>query len=320
MNPESLSTRLWSTDAVESGRRLDYWTDAICAAFLEMHCSSSQAATFEGRLTSVAVDVLSFNQVVACTQDVYRTSANIARGNKQPFYLIAQRDSAWHIGQHGQRIHMRPGDAVLVDSAQPYELHFPASLELISIELPRPWLGGWLAQWDSGVPRVATRDRGWGQALSGLCLQFAQDPALAASYPPALLSDQLGAMLAAALEPQPRGSDPPRRDLVARARQVLRERLAQTGLTAETVAQALGISVRTLHRGFAAEQASFAGTLRRLRLEQARQMLAQPRLENLTVAEVGRRCGFADASHFGREFYQVFGVTPARWRKSANAD
>lgn len=264
--------RQWSTDSVASVFRLDYWVGAICEAFLEMNCNSKQASAFEGRLTSVSVDVLSFNQVIAYTQDVYRTAANIARGKQHPFYLIAQRDSAWHVRQQGHLAHLHPGDAVLVDSAQPYELHFPGSVALISIELPRQWVGSWLAQLDSPMPRVAARDRGWGQALSGLCLQFAQEPALVASYPTALLSDQLGAMLAAALEPPQLCTSPSSRSMIAHAQQVLRERLDQPGLTADTVAEALGISVRTLHRGFATEQSSFAGTLRRLRLELARHL------------------------------------------------
>ena len=29
----------------------------------------------------------------------------------------------------------------------------------------------------------------------------------------------------------------------------------------------------------------------------------------------GRRCGFADASHFVREFQRQFRTTPARWRR-----
>ncbi len=305
---------------MESGRRLDYWVGAICEAFLEMDCNSNQAQLFEGRVTSVAVDVLSFNQVIACTQDVYRTSAGIARSEQHPFYLIAQQGSAWHVRQQGQLVHLRPGDVVLVDSAQRYELHFPESVAVISVQLPRHWVGRWLTQMDSTGPMVAVRERGWGQALSALCLQFAQEPLLAASYPPELLSDQLGAMLAAALEPPQMPSDPTSRSIVERAQQHLRERLDQPGLVADAVAQALGISVRTLHRSFAAEQSSFSFTLRRLRLKQARQLLAQPRLANLTVGELGRRCGFADASHFVREFHRAFGMTPARWRKLGSSN
>lgn len=317
MTIDANGVRRWSTDAVCSAQRLDYWVGAICEAFLEMDCSSSQARLFEGQLTSVAVDVLSFNQVMACTQDVFRTPAGIARGGQHPFYLIAQQGNAWHVRQHGHAVHLRAGDAVLVDSAQAYELHFPESLMVMSITLPRHWVGRWLAQMESAVPRAVARERGWGQALSALCLQFAREPLLAASYPPSLLSDHLGAMLAAALEPAQLARGPASRDLVARAQQVLRERLGEFGLAADSLAQALGVSARTLHRAFSAEQTTFAGTLRRLRLEQGRELLVQPRLAGLTVGEVGRRCGFPDPSHFVREFRQAWGMTPARWRKQA---
>jgi len=91
--------RQWSTDGVDARGRLDYWVGAICEAFLEMDCSSRQALAFEGRLTSVEVGPLSFNQVEASTQDVYRTRAGVARSASHPFYLITQRQTPWHVRQ-----------------------------------------------------------------------------------------------------------------------------------------------------------------------------------------------------------------------------
>lgn len=307
--------RQWSTDPVPAPGRLDYWVGAICEAFLEMDCSSRQAPSFEGRLTSVQVGVLSFNQVEASTQDVFRTRAGIARSARYPFYLITQRETAWHVCQGGHRVGLRPGDAVLVDSAQTYELHFPASVEVMSIQMPRTWVGEWLTRVDDAMPHVALRDRGWGRALSGLSLQLAHDPLSALACPPQLLGDQLGAMLAAALEPSQGEHRPAEQDLVARARRLLQASLDQAGLTAQSVANELGVSVRTLHRAFAGQATSFAVDLRRLRLTYAGQLLTQPRLAHVTVAELGRRSGFSDASHFVREFQRHFGVTPARWRR-----
>ena len=140
--------------------------------------------------------------------------------------------------------------------------------------------------------------------------------AVATTYPQQLLSDQLGAMLAASLEPE---HQPPatvaRRSLVESATKILLEHLDHADVTADGVAAQLGVSVRTLHRSFAANQQSFASTLRQLRLARAAHLLAQPRLARVTIAELSSRCGFADASHFVREFAQVFGTTPARWRK-----
>ncbi|MCW5652805.1 helix-turn-helix domain-containing protein [Hydrogenophaga sp.] len=308
--------RRWSTDEVDPEGRLDYWVGAICEAFLEMDCSSREAAVFDGHLTSVEAGPLSFNQVEASSQDVYRTGAGIARGQRYPFYLITHRQTPWHVRQGGRHISLRPGDAVLVDSAQRYELHFPVSVEVMSIQLPRAWVGEWLTRVDDPAPRVAFRDQGWGRALSGLSLQFAHEPLLAAQYPEGLLCDQLGAMLAAAIEPgQVPLPGPASRDLLQRAQALQREALGEPGLTAQRVADRLGVSLRTLHRAYAAGATSFAQHLRHLRLAQAAQLLSQARLATVPVAEIGRRCGYVDASHFAREFQRQHGIAPSSWRR-----
>lgn len=307
--------RTWSTDAVAPARRLDYWVGAICEAFLEMDCSSREDSAFDGTLTSIGVDTLSLNQVIASTQDVYRTPGAIARGRQHPYYLITQTRSAWHVRQGGHVAHLRPGDAVLVDSAREYELHFPDAVACLSIQMPRSWVGSWLAEPDSRAPRVISRDHGWGQSMSALCLQLGADPSLALAYPSALLCDQLGATLSAALESTSHGTGSTNRNIFERATQLLCQRLDEPGLTASAVARDLGISVRTLHRSFLAESATFAGTLRHHRFEQATRLLGQPRFSHLTIAEIGRRCGYADASHFVREFHRVLGCTPALWRR-----
>lgn len=308
--------RQWTTDAVDPAHRLDYWTGAICEAFLEMDCSSRDSTSFAGQLNSVSVGSVAFNQVIASTQDVFRTSGAIARGQQHPFYLITHLQTAWHVRQSGSMAQLRPGDAVLVDSAQRYELHFPNAVACLSLQLPRAWLGTWLNEVDTHKPRVIARDQGWGKSLSALNMQLGEDLTLAQAYPQALLSDQIGAMLAAALEPSVQPSPVASHSLVQRAEQLMLAQLDHSGLTADWLSQELGVSARTLHRSFAAQQQTFAATLRRHRLMQARGLLAQTRLAGLTVAEVGRRCGYVDASHFVREFQRAWGMTPARWRKT----
>lgn len=316
-SPDS-SVRRWTTDAVAEGQRLDYWVGAICEAFLEMRCSSRAASLFDGELTSLPVSDVVFNQVISSTQDVYRTPEAIARGAAHPYYLITQWRHPWQLRQGGQLLQLRPGDAALVDSAQSYELHFFEAVGCLSVQIPRFWVARWLAMPESTQPRVVARDQDWGRMLSALCVQLGQQPLLARVYPAALLSDHLGALLAAALEPavNPGLSVSGRQALLARALDLMRQRLEEIGLTAESVAIELGVSVRTLHRCFAAADASFVGTLRRLRLEQAQAWLARPSWARMGVGEIGRLCGFSDASHFTREFQRAFGQTPARWRRA----
>ncbi|RQO81066.1 helix-turn-helix domain-containing protein [Acidovorax sp. FJL06] len=307
--------RQWTTDVVAPAARLDFWVGAICEAFLEMDCSSREAPTFGGVLQSLPLAALSVNQVRASMQDVYRTPAGIARSQQLPFYLIGQSETAWHLRQDGQVAHLRPGDVALVDSARPYELHFPDGVNCVSLQLPRAWVGQWLAQAEARGPRVAWRDQGWGQSLGALAVQLARDPASAQALPGALLSDHLGALLGAALEP-PRAPVPSAaQGLHAHLCGLLRARIDQPGVSAPALAQEAGVSLRTLHRAFAAQGQTFAGTLRQMRLVRAGELLRRPQLTHVAVAEIGRRCGFADASHFARAFQRAMGVPPAQWRR-----
>jgi AraC-like DNA-binding protein len=312
--PASPALRRWTTDAVAPAARLDYWVGAICEAFLEMDCSSRAAATFDGVLQSLPVAGLSVNQVRASTQDVYRTPAGITCSRQLPFYLIAQAEASWHVRQDGQVAHLRPGDVVLVDSERPYELHFPEGVGCVSLQLPRAWVGQWLAQAEAHGPRVAWRDQGWGQSLGALAVQLARDPASAQALPPALLSDHLGALLSASLE-SPLGLASATQGLHAHLSALMAARIDQRSLSAQALADEAGVSLRTLHRAFAAQGSTFAGTLRQMRLARARELLRRPQLAHVSVAEIGRRCGFADASHFARAFQRAMGLCPAQWRR-----
>jgi AraC-like DNA-binding protein len=310
----SPALRQWTTDVVAPAARLDYWVGAICEAFLEMDCSSREATTFGGVLQSLPVASLRVNQVRASTQDVYRTPAGIACSRQLPFYLIAQAESSWHVRQDGQVAHLRPGDVALVDSARPYELHFPDGVHCVSLQLPRAWVGQWLAQAEALGPRVAWRDLGWGQSLGALAVQLARDPGSARALPPALLSDHLGALLSAALE-QPQAPADAAQGLHAHLMALMAARIDQGGLSAQALANEAGVSLRTLHRAFSAQGGSFAGSLRQMRLARAGDLLRRPQLAHVSVAEIGRRCGFADASHFARAFQRATGTSPSAWRR-----
>ncbi|WP_258056241.1 helix-turn-helix domain-containing protein [Streptomyces sp. Ru62] len=51
------------------------------------------------------------------------------------------------------------------------------------------------------------------------------------------------------------------------------------------------------------------------RLGKAREMLAAPRYDRLTVAAIATRCGFSSPSHFSRRFQAAYGAAPSEWRR-----
>ncbi|MGB1220492.1 MAG: helix-turn-helix transcriptional regulator [Alcanivoracaceae bacterium] len=78
-----------------------------------------------------------------------------------------------------------------------------------------------------------------------------------------------------------------------------------------SVAQRLGISVRTLDRRLASVDLSWQTLLDNFRSQLAREYLTEP---GLTVAAVAERLGFADVRAFQRRFRLWTGLTPSQYR------
>jgi AraC-like DNA-binding protein len=83
-------------------------------------------------------------------------------------------------------------------------------------------------------------------------------------------------------------------------------------ITNARLARLSGLSVRAFERRFqAAFQVSPQKFLRRLRLRMAGRALVFTRQ---SMVDVALNCGFADQSHFTREFHRYFGCTPREYR------
>ena len=294
---------------------MDYWIDAVCEAFLEMHITSAVPDHFAAELVSVPLGALQINRVRGSAQDVYRTPQALARSKQDYYYLLCKEDTPWSAAQRSHHARLLPGDLLLIDSRHCYEFHFDQTCNTLSIELPTAWVEQWLPDPARICGRRLNGQEGFGAALSAFARALRPEMALAPPAPAALLTDQLGALLALAGGAKPsRASEDAA--LHARIEATIRERHAEPGLTAASVAMGLGIGERSLHRALAGRDATFAQQLMACRVEVARRLLADGRFDHLTVAEIGRRVGLLDASHFVRIYRQRTGLTPAAWRRA----
>ncbi len=94
-----------------------------------------------------------------------------------------------------------------------------------------------------------------------------------------------------------------------RARAVVEAHLGNNHVTAQTLADEVGLSRRHLDRRLQALTGLTAsGFIRKLRLERAAQLLKQR--ANL-VSEVAYAVGFQDVKYFSKLFRRTFGVLPS---------
>lgn len=95
--------------------------------------------------------------------------------------------------------------------------------------------------------------------------------------------------------------------------QMMRERLFK-GITVTELAEACGLSVGALVRGFKKSTGvpPHQWLLSR-RVDLAIELMVDP---DVSLADVAFEAGFSDQSHFSRVFTQKMGVTPGLWRRS----
>jgi AraC-like DNA-binding protein len=89
--------------------------------------------------------------------------------------------------------------------------------------------------------------------------------------------------------------------------------LADPELSAERVADALFISRRRLYQLFD-DGEGISGRIRRLRIERAKELLADPTRSMQGIGELSRQCGFTNSAHFSRTFRKIVGQTPREYR------
>ena len=314
----ALPIRSWSTDDVAPGQRLGYWVDAICEGFLEMAVRSPASGRFGSSLVSAPCGPVVVNRVHGSAQDVYRTPGAIARSTQNYFYLLCKTDLPWTTVQAGRSARLLPGDLVLVDSRRSYEFHFPVTADTMSLQLQPDWLASWLPDPVAQVARRIDGQSGWGATLGSFVQQLSPEAVAAAPLPARLLSDQLGALMALAtcgVKSPEAGACVAADALKAQILDAIRQRHTEPGLTATAVAGAHGISPRTLHRNLAQAGTTFAQQLMACRMAVAQRLLADARFDRLAIAEIGRRIGLTDASHFTRLCRQQLGATPAALRR-----
>lgn len=313
----------WSTDSLHEPLRLPGWRDALHDAVLEMDAVPLQREGFHARLERCALQRILPHQARGAPQTVVRSERDIAQGRHNAYYLLSQPRQPWRATQAGIASRLQPGDSILIDSRQPYVFDFGAGLDDLSIELPIDWVEHWVPDASRLIGRALPCSAGYGLALRGI-KEMLVPRALAERASHAqdeLIEAQIGGLLSLLADGPGDGAPLERthslQPVHERAMASLRARFMQPGLTASEVAADAGVSLRTLHRAMAAGGTGYLATLMALRVQAAAGLLAQQRRRSLSVAEIGRRCGFSDAAHFARQFSRLRHMTPSAFRAQA---
>jgi AraC-like DNA-binding protein len=314
-------SRTISTHAVDTSRRLAFWTDLVCDTYVQLRCDAPPGTdVIDGEIVSDELATLQLSRVTATAQLVRRTPDLIARASEDHFLVSIQTQGRGVVSQDGRDAVLAPGDFALYDSTRPYQLTFEDRFQQFVLKLPGPTLRTALRDTQQLTATAVRGDRGAGHLMIQMIRTLAADIGSLAPESAAAVADSVSQILIAGLATLPAARQPSVSHLTAFHREQIksfvRSRLADPELGVAQIARALRLSPSTLHRAWAGEACSLSDWIWSQRLDAARRELCDPALAARTVSEIAFAWGFSDAAHFSRAFRGRFGCSPRDLRRT----
>ena len=305
----------WSTLHIAPSERARFWCEATAQAFVAMTPELGKAADFQALMTHRSIDNLCFNEVDAPAHRMMRTAADLQTGGEQYLFLNLDLANQSRIAQRGKQVDAGPGQLLLFNSAEQYDLQLPGGAQLLSLAVPHSALGS------AGLDGLAHGPRFLPQRATTMLLaaqmralsEWRQDLNVSEAD---CVANMLVGMIRAMLAEDAGSADPAqaqRRLLRGKLQSLVERHYADPAFSAAAAAVEMGIAVRTLHAWLARDSTRFGDELLRYRLERAHAML-RVAASHVSVGEVAARCGFVSASHFATRFRQRYGVAPGTLR------
>ena len=302
----------FSTRALAARDRCAVWSSKIdewcCPCAIDY---GSEPIHFQGDIelrTAAGLELLRVDQNSAGSR---RATRHVARTDPAFYFLILQISGYSRMAQAGSEAQLSPGTMTLMDSGRPCSYAYAGSSVNLNLHIPRRMLDA--RRGTARLPLAA--------ALNGATTTIMGDVMQAifrqAAAPDAVASPGVaGALLGLAFETVLGTSAPiaPDASTLDRVQAYVLARLHEPALSPQSIAHALGFSIRHLHRLFEPLGQTLGDWLRERRLERCASDLRDPALRHVSVTEICYRWGFNDSAHFSRAFKAGFGQAPKSYR------
>jgi AraC family transcriptional activator of tynA and feaB len=308
--------RRWSTQEMPRTQRLEYFSAALGDAVIPFAIDRADPLDFQLQASFTHLGTLGIWHNTVSPHRSLRGRAHVARTLEHTLHLVLPVTGCWRI-EHRGRLQLQAGDILVHDTRYPLSMETDSSSTVIDVSIDETWLRPWFPNPSILGARHLRARSPWLRALSSYLSQLSPEWVAGAPLPPAVLSDQVGSMLAlaAGVDSGPRRQ--PLRSLRERILDCILQRCTEPHLTAADVSSSLNVSVRTLHRALAASGETFGTRLMRARAEVAHRMLVSPLFQRKTAAEIGLRAGFVSVAHFARVVRRYTGHSPGQLRPSS---
>lgn len=311
---------VWNTAETRPAEQFSFYREAICQAFMNLTPESATTSRFPAKVETIRLGAGAINRVVFPEHTVHRYRADIAASSESCFYLNLKIAGRCRMQQGNREVSLSRGQVGIIDSERELKLLHDRGpvLETASFWVPSRALRDRLppsfdfeAERVSDDPHVGHLIVETARSLNSGVLRMTEQDGVR-------LFGVLLDLVALSLSRRSRGQTaeaPCFADATALAlRRTVHERLREQGLTVATVASAVGISERYVHKLFERSGTTFSHYVVERRLDGAAADLKDPALLDREIGTIAFDWGFSDLSHFTKRFKQRFGCRPRDWR------
>jgi AraC-like DNA-binding protein len=309
----------FSTDDLPPSDRVRFWCDHFAK---QAHSITPgevpDPSTFHAEASGSVAGEFALLEINSGLERIRRTAADVSSDKTEAIFIRRfRRPSFWRVTRGSMPVDLihEPGDFCVTSTEWLFDAESKGTASFAMLVVPQAALspllaGGRLAR-PFRLPGASPLGSLLGTAVDAA---KAQTPLLADELGEAVLRNLCGLMAlacGASDEGTQQGRDSLRSARLAAVRRHVDLHLADPGLTPGSVAAALGMSARQLHRLFEPSGSTFARYVLRQRLLQCRDTIAGATGTGRSVVDVAFGWGFNSMATFYRAFASEFGNPPA---------
>ena len=311
---------VWDTQHFPERQSFAAFRDGLCGTFMPWSIENQGDTVFHARLEGLNLPAGSIGRVRMTPVIAERTKDNLAHSDEDCIYGNFVLAGELQVEQRGRVSVVKQGDVVLYDSSEPVILREQHTSQyedvpfmirkerFASMKNPSATFSNVLLSQSTLIRPLST------------CLTHI------ANNLQTMTQDEVTALFDACISLLPvavghAGHDRSANSDLPNANYALREildyirwHISDDNLTPQSAAAAFNVSVRYVHKLFAANGTTFNSYVASKRLDHVRTDLLSQTSMKQPISGVAYRWGFNDLSTFNRLFKARFGITPTRFR------
>ncbi len=302
----------YSTRQVEPARKLDFWNELVGQTYDGLVVDPLQPQ-FHAHMMRWKLQDLTLVRPRSAGAVVARRRESGVHSIRQNLVLHIVQSGTIMLSHRGREVQLGAGDMAVCASEEYYRFDVKGAHELLVVELDRHLVESRVSGLDDIVGERVSGALASTRILRDFMLSLwrvgegecAEDNS--ADYASILTN-----LFVSSLRPRQDGPADKANPLIARMKALVNARYSDPYLSSASIAEELGVGLRTLQMAMATASITPMEYLSRVRLEAAQALLCD---RNMSIAAIGYACGFGDQAYFSRRFSQHFGLCPSEYRK-----